>query len=203
MTEGRTSVRLSSQSRSLLLLAEESRGVTVRMKLFRDFNLQAAGWWWNSWCPASVVCVPCDRQQPSWCEEGRFRPVGVHSPSSLVWGSPRWFGSSRVESGSACARVEISSTQDRLIQQLSSIGRDSWGWVSMPCTPTFSSRVHGWFYLSRLPTYLSSRCAFYQNQIKSNQVLFSHTYNLQYVHFIKSDVMWCDWGDPLETPWGL
>ena len=27
------------------------------------------------------------------------------------------------------------------------------------------------------------------NQIKSNQVLFSHTYNLQYVHFIKSDVM--------------
>ena len=27
------------------------------------------------------------------------------------------------------------------------------------------------------------------SQIKSNQVLFSHTYNLQYVHFIKSDVM--------------
>ena len=29
---------------------------------------------------------------------------------------------------------------------------------------------------------------FKSNQIKSNQVLFSHTYNLQYVHFIKSDV---------------
>ena len=46
----------SFQSRSLLLLADESSGVTVRMKLFRDFNLLAAGRWWNSWCLASVVC---------------------------------------------------------------------------------------------------------------------------------------------------
>ena len=33
------------------------------------------------------------------------------------------------------------------------------------------------------------RLLFTSNQIKLNQVLFSHTYNLQYVHFIKSDVM--------------
>ena len=44
LTEAGTSVRLSFQSRSLLLLADESSGVTVRMKLFRDFNLLAAGW---------------------------------------------------------------------------------------------------------------------------------------------------------------
>ena len=43
LTEDGTSVRLSFQSRSLLLLADESSGVTVRMKLFRDFNLLAAG----------------------------------------------------------------------------------------------------------------------------------------------------------------
>ena len=43
-TEAGTSVRLSFQSCSLLLLADESSGVTVRMKLFRDFNLLAAGW---------------------------------------------------------------------------------------------------------------------------------------------------------------
>ena len=43
LTEAGTSVRLSFQSRSLLLLADESSGVTVRMKLFRDFNLLAAG----------------------------------------------------------------------------------------------------------------------------------------------------------------
>ena len=24
-----------------------------------------------------VVCIPCGRQQSSWCEEGRYRPVGV------------------------------------------------------------------------------------------------------------------------------
>ena len=30
-----------------------------------------------------VVCVPCSRQQSSWCEEGRHRKVGVHCPSSL------------------------------------------------------------------------------------------------------------------------
>ncbi len=41
LTEAGTSVRLSIQSRSLLLLADESSGVTVRMKLFRDFNLLA------------------------------------------------------------------------------------------------------------------------------------------------------------------
>ena len=70
------------------------------MKLFCDFNLLAAGWWWNSWCLVFVVCVRCDRQQSSWCEEERCRPVGVHCPSSLVWGSPRWFGSSRVGPGS-------------------------------------------------------------------------------------------------------
>ena len=44
LTEDGTSVRLSFQSCSLLLLADESSGVTVRMKLFRDFNLLAAGW---------------------------------------------------------------------------------------------------------------------------------------------------------------
>ena len=38
LTEAGTSVRLSFQSRSLLLLADESSGVTVRMKLFRDFG---------------------------------------------------------------------------------------------------------------------------------------------------------------------
>ena len=43
LTEAGTSARLSSQSRSLLLLADESSGVIVRMKLFRDFNLLAAG----------------------------------------------------------------------------------------------------------------------------------------------------------------
>ena len=42
LTEAGTSVRLPFQSRSLLLLADESSGVTVRMKLFRDFNLLAA-----------------------------------------------------------------------------------------------------------------------------------------------------------------
>ena len=44
LTEDGTSVRLSFQSCSLLLLADESSGVTVRMKLFRDFNLLAAGY---------------------------------------------------------------------------------------------------------------------------------------------------------------
>ena len=39
MTEAGTSVRLSFQSRFQLLLADESSGVTVRMKkLFRDFH---------------------------------------------------------------------------------------------------------------------------------------------------------------------
>ena len=66
-------VRLSFQSCSLLLLSDESSGVTVGIKLFRDFNLLSF-----------VVCVPCGRQQSSWCEEGRYRPVGVHCPSSLV-----------------------------------------------------------------------------------------------------------------------
>ena len=41
LTEAGTSVRLSFQSRSLLLLADESSVVTVRMKLFRDFSLLA------------------------------------------------------------------------------------------------------------------------------------------------------------------
>ena len=77
----------------------------AKLFLFRDFNLLAAGWWWNSWCLSFVVCVPCGRQQSSWCEEGQYRPVGVHCPSSLVWGSPWWFGSRRVGPGSACARV--------------------------------------------------------------------------------------------------
>ena len=44
LTERGTSVRLSFQSCSLLLLADQSSGVTGRMKLFRDFNLLAAGW---------------------------------------------------------------------------------------------------------------------------------------------------------------
>ena len=43
LTEAGMSVRLSFLSRSLLQLADESSGVTVRMKLFRDFNLLAAG----------------------------------------------------------------------------------------------------------------------------------------------------------------
>ena len=44
LMEAGTSVRLSFQSRCLLLLPDESSGVTVaRMKLFRDFNLLAAG----------------------------------------------------------------------------------------------------------------------------------------------------------------
>ena len=44
LTEAGTSVRLSFQSRSLLPLADESSGVIVRITLFRDFNLLAAGW---------------------------------------------------------------------------------------------------------------------------------------------------------------
>ena len=56
LTEAGMAVRLSFQSRSPLQLADESSGVTVRMKLFRDFNLLAAGRRWNSWCLASVVC---------------------------------------------------------------------------------------------------------------------------------------------------
>ena len=44
LTEAGTSVRLSFQSRSLMMLADESSGVTVRMKFFRDINLLAAGW---------------------------------------------------------------------------------------------------------------------------------------------------------------
>ena len=43
LTEAGTSVRLSFQSRSLPLPADESSGLTVRMKLFHDFNLLAAG----------------------------------------------------------------------------------------------------------------------------------------------------------------
>ena len=72
------------------------------------------------------VCVPCGRQQSSWCVEERYRPASVHCLSSLVWGSPKWFGSSRVGPGSACARVQTLSTQGRRIRQLSSRGRDSW-----------------------------------------------------------------------------
>ena len=46
----------------------EPSGVTVRMKLFRDFNLLAAGRWWNSWCLASVVCrVRSMRQATVMC----------------------------------------------------------------------------------------------------------------------------------------
>ena len=43
LTEAGTSVRLLYQSRSLLLLADKSNGVGVRMKLFRDLHLLAAG----------------------------------------------------------------------------------------------------------------------------------------------------------------
>ena len=43
LTEAGTSVRMFSHSRSLLLLAGELSGVTVRMKLIRDYNLLAAG----------------------------------------------------------------------------------------------------------------------------------------------------------------
>ena len=43
LTEAGTSVWLLYQSRSLLLLADKSNGVGVRMKLFRDLNLLAAG----------------------------------------------------------------------------------------------------------------------------------------------------------------
>ena len=68
--------------------AAARRRVERRDCNFREFNLVATGRWWNS-----------------WCEEGRYRPVAVHCPSSLVWGSPRWFGSRRVGPGSACARV--------------------------------------------------------------------------------------------------
>ena len=59
LTEAGTSVRLSFQSCNLLQLADESNGVTVRTKLFRDFNLLAAGWSWNSWYLASVVWRVC------------------------------------------------------------------------------------------------------------------------------------------------
>ena len=110
------------------------------------------------------VCVPCGRQQSSWCVEERYRPASAHCLSSLVWGSPRWFDSSRVEPGSAWARVQTLPTQGRRIRQLSSRGRDSWVWVSMPCTPTSSSRVYGWCYFSRSPSSLSSRCAFYSTE---------------------------------------
>ena len=44
LMEDGTSVRLYFQSCSLLLFANEPSGVTVRMKLFRDFNLLATGW---------------------------------------------------------------------------------------------------------------------------------------------------------------
>ena len=165
LTEAGTSVRLSFQSRSLLLLADESSGVTVRMKRFPDSNLLAAGWWWNKgvWRLSFVNCVPCGRQQ-SWCEEGWYRPEGVHCPSSLVWCSPRWFGSSRVGPGSACARAWTLPTQGRRIRPLSSRGRYAWVWVSMPCTPTSNSRVYGWCYFSGALSYiikmLCSRCAF-------------------------------------------
>ena len=56
LTEAGTSARLYFRSRSQLLLADESSGVTVRMKLFRDFNLLAAGRLWNSLFLASGVC---------------------------------------------------------------------------------------------------------------------------------------------------
>ena len=73
-----------------MMLADESSDVTVRTKLFRDFNLLAAGWYVMEQL-VSGVCrlscrpyVPCGRQQSSRCEEGRYQPVGVHCPSSLV-----------------------------------------------------------------------------------------------------------------------
>ena len=34
----------------------------------------------------------------------------------------------------------------------------------MPCTPTSSSRVYGWCYFSRSPSYLCSRCAFHSTE---------------------------------------
>ena len=43
LTEAGMSVRLSFQSRSLLLLADESSDVSLRIKLFRDFHLLEAG----------------------------------------------------------------------------------------------------------------------------------------------------------------
>ena len=39
----------------LVILGDESSGVTVCMKLFRDFSRLAAGIWLNSWCLVSVV----------------------------------------------------------------------------------------------------------------------------------------------------
>ena len=158
--EAGTSVRLSFQSCSLLLLADESSGVTVRMKLFRDFNLLAAGWWWNSWCLSSVVwrvrsirqatvLLMCGGAIPaSKCTLSKF--VGLRQPEMI-----------RQQS---CRAGFSLPTQGRRILQLSSRGRDSWVWVSMPCTPTSSSRVYGWCYFSRSPSSLSSRCAFYSTE---------------------------------------
>ena len=73
LTEAGTSVRLSFQSRSLLLLADESSGVTVRMKLFRDFNLLAVG------CRASDF--PFQKKQFSVSKKVKFR---FNSVSLLV-----------------------------------------------------------------------------------------------------------------------
>ena len=46
-----------------------------------------------------------------------------------------------------------------------------------------SKECSGWAYVHWLELFQSRRI-----QIKSNQIKFSHTYNKQYVHFIKSDV---------------
>ena len=35
-------------------------------------------------CRLSCTYVPCGRQQSSRCDEGRYQPVGIHCPSSLV-----------------------------------------------------------------------------------------------------------------------
>ena len=43
LTQAGAAVALSFQIQSLLLLADESSGMTMRMKLFRDLNLLAAG----------------------------------------------------------------------------------------------------------------------------------------------------------------
>ena len=67
--EAGTSVRLSFQSCSLLLLADESSGVTVRINLFCDFNLLALQLVGDgivgAWRLSFIVCVPCGRQQSS------------------------------------------------------------------------------------------------------------------------------------------
>ena len=113
LREAGTSVRLSFQSRSLLLLADESSGVTVRMKLFRDFNLLAAGWWWNSWCMASVVCrVRSMRQATVLLMWGGAIPASMSRLSKFVGLSqPEMIRHQSCRAGfSLCACVDLAHT---------------------------------------------------------------------------------------------